>query len=461
MKRDFTQATYQAFCDMVREIERAKLCDVTDWIGDRYYDVKHFFGDIGLYDKMSNQDKYRREMMDKENTSVEKIREIFEKVSSTDTGFAAGGGMCLKTDQELFSAYRKALRELSDHAVQAKEFFADGRDFSQSIDKMRLLFSLSFTGVDLKRKLREITFTSANFSTFSAEFKAQYVADFEAANPGFLEKIQKVLSDSDITDTERLDIEFLICVAPEPYRTLYLQHLSKYKVNVRDQDGAYYQTFLNTIYIDRDDGNFAEDSCGPYTTFFHESGHAIDDYEDTFGSLTADYKYNGRSLHDIVVSDVRNNVNQYLDENCPELTAEQRAQLLASLNLSDDASYSYGGSTDNMDAVMRAYRNKVVNHFHSDLAGPDNASASDVYGGVTNNAISGSYGHWPDSDSDSSKYDYWYNGKKATGAQESELWAEFFAAKMTNNEEALASIRAHFPQAYNALEAMARTMAGN
>ena len=38
---------------------------------------------------------------------------------------------------------------------------------------------------------------------------------------------------------------------------------------------------------------------------------------------------------------------------------------------------------------MRAYRNKVVNHFHSDLAGPDNASASDVYGGVTNNAISG------------------------------------------------------------------------
>ena len=125
MKRDFTQATYQAFCDMVREIERAKLCDVTDWIGDRYYDVKHFFGDIGLYDKMSNQDKYRREMMDKENTSVEKIREIFEKVSSTDSGFAAGGGMCLKTDQELFSAYRKALRELSDQAVQAPAVHAE------------------------------------------------------------------------------------------------------------------------------------------------------------------------------------------------------------------------------------------------------------------------------------------------------------------------------------------------
>ena len=38
--------------------------------------------------------------------------------------------------------------------------------------------------------------------------------------------------------------------------------------------------------------------------------------------------------------------------------------------------------------------------------------------------------------------------------QESELWAEFFAAKMTQDEAALKSIKSHFPQAYKAMEAI-------
>ncbi len=453
MKREFTQATYQAFCDLAREIERSKFSDITDWIGDKYYEVKHYLGDHGIYDKMADQQKYRREMMDRENASEARIREIFENVSQTDTRFADGGGMCLSKDKELLAAYRTAVRALSDQTVQARQLLADGRDFSQSIHAMHLMFRMSFAGTDLQHRLQEITFTSQNFSTFSAAFKEQYVADFDAANPGFLDQMRKVLEDSDLTDAERLDIEFLICVAPEPYRSIYLEHIRSYHVDVHGQNGSYYSPALNKIVLDEGAGNFEENPRGPYTTFFHESGHAIDDFEDSFGSLTQEFKYNGRNLNEIIVSDVRNQVNCYLDENCPELTADQRAKLLASLNLSDDASYFYGGSTSGLDTKLEAYRKRIVRHFDSDLGGPINEAASDVYGGVTNNAISGSYGHWSNS--------YWYDGKNATGAQQSELWAEFFAAKMTNNEQALASIRAHFPEAYEAMEAMARKMAGN
>ena len=85
-----------------------------------------------------------------------------------------------------------------------------------------------------------------------------------------------------------------------------------------------------------------------------------------------------------------------------------------------------------------------------DLAGQENEAASDVYGGVTNNALLGTYGH--------RDKNYWYILGISTNSQTSELWAEFFAAQMTQDEVALESIKKHFPNAYDAMEAMARDM---
>ena len=135
-----------------------------------------------------------------------------------------------------------------------------------------------------------------------------------------------------------------------------------------------------------------------------------------------------------------------------ELSAEQREQLLRSLNLTDDAGFGYRGDDSALDKKLKGYRDRIVRYMHTDLEGEVNEAASDVYGGVTNNALVGSYGHWRD--------DYWYDSQgRRTNYQSLELWAEFYAAQMTHDEESLMSIRRHFPNAYQAMEEMAKEMA--
>jgi hypothetical protein len=251
--------------------------------------------------------------------------------------------------------------------------------------------------------------------------------------------------------------------------------LDKYDVKVEEKiDGSYYSPSKGEIHLKDQDETFADNPRGPYNTVFHESGHAIDDYEDpdSLGIIkeeTAGYKYNGRTLNSLIKEDTRNYVNNIIesDKILSQLTDAQKKELLTNLNLTDDSKYRYEG-TDASSKAMQRYQDRLRNLMKNDLYGPVNECASDVYGGVTNNAIIGSYGHRKDPED--SSYDYWYKpnplggisqiGKQySTGNQESEMWAEFYAAKMTRDEEALESIRKHFPQAYEAMEQMAADMA--
>ena len=40
MYRDFSDASKQRVLGLVSEVENDKLCDLTDWIGDRWYDFE-------------------------------------------------------------------------------------------------------------------------------------------------------------------------------------------------------------------------------------------------------------------------------------------------------------------------------------------------------------------------------------------------------------------------------------
>ena len=162
------------------------------------------------------------------------------------------------------------------------------------------------------------------------------------------------------------------------------------------------------------------------------------------------------------MDDTRDYVSDIIDQNCPNISAEQKEQLLKSLNLSGDASYEYGGSEDGLDQATKDYRQKIVDIMERDLSGKGDASPSDVYGGVTNNAIMGNSGHFKKTNQKGSDYTYWYSKSgNPTKKQCSELWAEFFAAQMIHDEATLTSIKEHFPSAYEAMEEMARQMAAS
>ena len=126
MKRDFTTKNYDHFLSLIQQISDEQWCGLTDWFGDGYYYVKHWLGDLGLYDKTNNLEKYHKELLDKKNTSKSKIKAIFEEVSSLDTDYAADSagrfGECL----ELLETYHEYVQEMSQIAATGCQGVAGG-----------------------------------------------------------------------------------------------------------------------------------------------------------------------------------------------------------------------------------------------------------------------------------------------------------------------------------------------
>jgi len=321
----------------------------------------------------------------------------------------------------------------------------------------------------------------------SAEAKLSFISAYEKANPEktaeFIDKLEK----SGIPQEDQTEIKYLAYSAPEPYASLYLKNVDKYEIKVFDgrkwgSKNSHYNPALliNELNIRLDSSELGEDPKGPYTTFFHESGHAIDDVNCTTGLETGEYEYNGVALYDYIAQDVRNNVREYIISVDSSLTEQEITDIMRSMNLTDDADFKYGARDIGLsDPKLDAIRTQVLDFYHdNEMVGAENEAVCDIYNGVTNNVFTDEktqeeidkcisrYGHYDSS--------YWYDGKilgvsapnftgkhnpgQQTGNQAAELWAEFFSAQMTQNEEALASIKEHFPSAYEAMEQMARDL---
>ena len=460
MRRDFTRENFDRFSEMIRSVESSDWCGLSDWFGDLFLELKHLLGNAGLYDVMADIDAYHREVLDMKNTSIEKLREIFEAVSAVDSRFGSSNGLSFGYVADTLRTYRRSLRYLSELNLRVSGFIESGGSLTEGCAMISsFVNSLPGRAGELSERIRSIHVTADNFHLLPDKYKREFIDQVELDDPETRALIDAVLSDPDLTDKEKMDIRFIIYNAPEPYLSIYLEHLKNYKVSVGPYKGSYYSPYYNEICLKDDDSTFFKNPRGPYNTFFHESGHAVDDFEDEFGSLTKNFEYDGRKLFDLIVEDTRNYVSRIIEKDAylSRLTDEQKNALLRSLNLTDDASFSYGGSSGGLDHVLEVYRDRLIMLMKKDLGGDVNEAASDVYGGVTNNAITGSWGHYMEKGE--TVYTYWYSGKAVTHNQESELWAEFFAAQMTHDETALESIRLHFPQTYAALEAMAAQMA--
>lgn len=467
MKRDFTEKNYEHFLSLIQQISDEQWCGLTDWFGDGYYYVKHWLGDLGLYEKTNNLEKYHKELLDKKNSSKAEIKAIFKEISGIDTDYAADSAGRFGECVELLETYHEYVQAMSEIAATSCLVIAAGGKLSDFFTPEKILATMFKISAHLDTIMLPFSYTADNFSKIPNEYKKEYVDLYESQYRNDAAIIDQVLSDPDLTEDEIRDIKFLIYTAPEPYKSIYIQHIKKYEVIVftigsedgNGHEGSLYAFADETIYLIDSVSTFLGNARGPYNTFFHESGHAIDDFENTESRMiTTQYMYNGKSLNDWITEDVTNYVSEYIDKEFPNLTADQKEQLMRSLNLTDDATYQYQGNTDGLDPGLTTHRDYIISGMKTDLYGQENEAASDVFGGVTNNALIGQYGHRKDSSQDGSEYTYWYQNGKATNYQAMELWAEFYAAQMTHDEVALASIKEHFPNAYPALEAMARDM---
>lgn len=286
-----------------------------------------------------------------------------------------------------------------------------------------------------------------------------FISDFEKKNPEVAKQFNKFLSggkNNQISEEDIRNIKYLAYNAEEPYRSIYLKNLSKFKISNADLNGgAYYKpVFHNLNYSYPDD--FKSDPRGPYTTVFHECGHAIDDLSDEtkwWGSDTENFKIRSDAMGKEVTLREAIEYDVYYNTNNPHSVTSIANQVISEGKF---------GSRGNVDKVIAAFKsgntsrlsnddlnlyNVVINqHNRTTGKSAQYEAVSDVYGGVSHNALRTNYGH---------DTDYW-NNKNNAGM---ELWAEFYSYNMARDTENLAYLKEYFPESAKVLEGYAHALA--
>lgn len=164
---------------------------------------------------------------------------------------------------------------------------------------------------------------------------------------------------------------------PASIQDLYLHTLKDLKMNYTP-DGAFYSPMTDSIHFSVKKTN--NDNRGPYGTVFHEWGHMIDwhIYSETGGTVTNSVK---EEMYKILKQDVEDRIKYQQKNSRVKINKAEAKKLVTSeLNSATDA-----------------------------IAG-----VSDIYGGVTSNAVVGRWGH---------AKSYWTRRDKK-GEVCSEAWAD-------------------------------------
>lgn len=437
MIRDFSDRAKQELMTLVAQVESEKLCDFTDWIGDRWYDFEEWIGILHLKDDLSNVNEYHKKVIDKNNTTLAQLEGIFNKVYSVESEYHKELTNIIASCR----GFNKLLNALND--VMAKGALVQ-EGYALLISRyITEYFNLYHIYIDWEERLENLLEKYRSQGTITDQDKDEFIRIYEIYNVETKKRLDNLLSK--LTEEQIREVKYILYTADEPYRSIYLNELESYTIgNVSGSDTGFFRPFDNTINV----AMIAEPTNprGPYTTFFHESGHALDYnfYNDgNFYSLT--YRNSeGQSLMDVIYEDVRNDVRKTI----ARYTKDKNTQ-------EDLLNYIMGAGSIDVNTLSEKEKQLlqyIQAYYKKDMYGAQNESCSDVYGGVTNNIISGQYGHWSDT--------YWYDSKgNPTGSQAKELWAEYYSYCMTGNEEALENLREHFPNAAKFLDEMAESMA--
>ena len=87
MLRDFSESSRQKLLGLVSEVENEKLCDFTDWVGDRWLDFEQFIGQLNIKKYINNVNDYHKKVIDKNNATQSSINKIFNDVAKVDNTY--------------------------------------------------------------------------------------------------------------------------------------------------------------------------------------------------------------------------------------------------------------------------------------------------------------------------------------------------------------------------------------
>ena len=108
MYRDFSESSKQKLLELVSDVENEKWCDFTDWIGDRWLDFQSWIGSLNIKNYLDDVNAYHKKVIDKNNTTKEKIEEIFQNVNNVDNSYQS----VFLSNEETLNAVLSYLQEL-------------------------------------------------------------------------------------------------------------------------------------------------------------------------------------------------------------------------------------------------------------------------------------------------------------------------------------------------------------
>lgn len=301
----------------------------------------------------------------------------------------------------------------------------------------------------------------------------QFIAGCDAASSACAADFRRCLQSlENAGHTEDVaNIKYIAYNAPQPYKNVFFGALAHFRLSGLHSKGAvYYASVFNRVLLSGEQ-SLAQDARGPYTTFFHESAHAVD-YTVTGGfahalcfvpgvSYTAKYRHNGRTLQELIHQDV--NEQLYAVARAETANLADASIIYRSLRYGEAASHAWQALQGADKKRLGDARIKVIEHFRDQICdGAENEAASDIIGGVTNNRVTGKSYHHP---VDGKWYHprgryYWYLPFGIeTHAVGRELFAEYFSYAMTRNEASLQSTKKNFPRATAAMDVLLEQLA--
>lgn len=407
------------------EAKKAGVAAIDGAIEYALLDVRDIFPFSNSGDELSKVNEAHDNLI----TAIEKIDTNIKQIESTHSSND------FVNSSQLISVLKQFLAEAA----------GQGRDFKRGFSPDKLAGLSTYSALlDAKLAVENELDQKAEEKASTAQ-KDELIRAYEEKHPDVAQELDTLLEK--VTEESIREIKYFIYTVGEPYASIYLNTLGKYSLgNLTGNAGgtSYYSPKYNTV----NDNFFMEPSNprGPYTTFFHESGHAIDNILGGERNYSESYRNEAdQTLMDVIYLDVKNDVTAAVKDNTFLDETDQQALV----------NYIMGaGSVDisTLSPEAQSALGDIQKYYYHHLYGAVNEAPSDVYGGITNNIIVGQYGH--------SSENYWYgtNGKP-TGAQCRELWAEYYSYCMTGNTVAMERIRTQFPQASQFLDEMAASMA--
>lgn len=371
--------------------------------------------------------------------------------------------------------------QLAQNVMLGLSQLQDGNGFNSKTG------TFSTEGMDLSwiQKLDEIHYTRKAKDKYG-DYLKKYPEDidkvitiikYEERDPEYIEQTDEFLSVLDAKD--RTEIKYLMYTAEEPYRTLamkYLDRLELILVEINPDDDeepgpSFFSPSENSItYVfekDRTNGR------GAYFTIFHEIAHAIDynygydvdggffqDIKEFFGYYdyySETFEVEGKTLTDNMYIDFENKIKNALKIELnssiyDHLSTKDKTIMVNNITenlLNQDKNF------EKLSDDERELQMLIENNFSVELTGPDHSVVSDVYGGVTNFTIEGSYGH---------EDDYWFKNGKRIREPNREGFAEYFARLITKDKDGvnpgIESVEKFLPSSKKHMDKMIESMDG-